>query len=210
MKVQIVAQFYALVAATGIIAQTPWEMGDIPHLESDGPFALRVKGQAVNSSIDGYLHTTLVQFTEDEMVLQYEPDSAPKADNSSYRFNFNYTGEVEFEGHQLGFFISDRTVGKPNYANLTGRAMSMQYRPVANVALPVLGVRLATVDYTGFDADNKAFLNYYTDDSYTVPNMPANVSFDRIYYNWAVCWQTYTATTGPFLSWIMNHDWRAP
>lgn len=56
MKIQIAAQLYALVAATRAVAQTPWEMGDIPHLESDGPFALRVKGQASNSSIDGKVH----------------------------------------------------------------------------------------------------------------------------------------------------------
>ncbi|KAI0544119.1 hypothetical protein F4679DRAFT_566086 [Xylaria curta] len=200
MKIRTAAQCWGFVAITGALAQGD----DIPDLITDGPFALRVKGLASNSSINGYLHTTDVfSYPESQLILHYDPSTAPVvADNSSYRFYFNYTGRMQTEGHELGFFVSDITVGEPNNLGLLGKAMSLQYRPNTNVALPAFGASAGTVDLTGFDQDNRAFLDYYTDDSLTVPNKPANVSVDVLYYNWALCWQTSYGVTGQTLSWV--------
>lgn len=171
----------------------------------------------------GYLHAVVAPaYPETQLVLHYDATSVPDiAANSSYRFYFNYTGNMQSEGNELGFFVSDITVGKPNSLGLLGKAMSLQYRPNTNVALPALGASSGTVDLTGFDKDHKAFLNYYSDDAISVPNQPANVSQDINYCkrrvmrayaekidsqcftdSWAICCQTYWAVFGPTLSWI--------
>ncbi|KAI0440370.1 hypothetical protein F4803DRAFT_563875 [Xylaria telfairii] len=202
MKIETIARFCGLVAATGALAQGD----DIPDLIADGPFALRVKGQGCNSSIDGYLHTTEVfAYPEPLLILHYDAASrgGSVADNSSYRFYFNYTGEMHSAaGHELGFFVSDITVGEPNGVGLLGKALALQYRPNTNVAMPAFGAAAAVVDLTGFDGRGKAFLDYYTDDALTVPHTPANVSLDVVYYNWALCWQTSYGVTGRTLSWV--------
>ncbi|KAI0399273.1 hypothetical protein F4802DRAFT_612451 [Xylaria palmicola] len=200
MKIQTAVGLCGLIAGTGVLAQRD---DDIPTLIADGPFALRVKGRACNSSIDGYLHAVSVYaYTGEERVLHYEALPAPVADNSSYQFYFNHTGRMQSRGHELGFLVSDLEDGEPNAVGLRGRAMSLQYRPNTNVALPVFGAAAGTVDLAGFDGDRRAFYDYYTDDAESVPGRPANVSRDINYYNWAVCWQTYNAVTGPSLSWI--------
>ncbi|KAI0186995.1 hypothetical protein EV127DRAFT_514056 [Xylaria flabelliformis] len=199
MKIQIAVQCWGFIAVTGALAQ-----GDnIPDLIADGPFALRVKGVASNSSIDGYLRTTDVfSYLEPHLILHYDRSTAPVADDSYYRFYFNYTGRVQTdgrvqtEGHEVGFFVSDTTVGEPNNLSLLGKAMSLQYRPNTTSTG-------AVVDLTDFDQDSRAFLDYYIDDSLTVVNKPANVSVDVFYYNWTLCWQTYYGITGQTLSWIM-------
>lgn len=131
----------------------------------------------------GYLHTVVApSYPEIQLVLHYDSKSVPDiADNSSYRFYFNYTGNMQSKGNELGFFVSDITVGEPNQVGLVGKAMSLQYRPNTNVALPVLGASSGTVDLTGFDKHYKAFLDYYTDDATSVPKQPANVSQDINY-----------------------------
>ncbi|KAJ8133191.1 hypothetical protein O1611_g431 [Lasiodiplodia mahajangana] len=199
MKTQTVLRFYGLLAATGALSQGD----DIPDLIADGPFALRVKGRACNSSIDGYLHTVdAPSYPEPSLLLHYDASPASIAENSSYRFYFNYTGRMESGDNELGFFVSDITVGEPNSVGLVGKAMSLQYRPNTNVAVPAFGVSASTVDLTGFDKEHKAFLDYYTDDATYAPNQPGNFSLDNNYYNWAICWQTYSAISGPTLSWI--------
>lgn len=198
MKV-LVASLYSLIAATGALAQGD----DLPTLIADGPFALRVKGRS-NSSIDGksrtvepsvhyvliisgYLRAVNVwSFTEPQAVLHYDPAPASVADNSSYRFYFNYTGNTQSaDGFELGFFVSDITVGEPNGVGLLGKAMSLQYRPNTNVAVNSLGAPATTVDYTGFGKDGRAFLDYYTDDANAVPEQPANVSLSINYCEFA-------------------------
>ncbi|KAI1111329.1 hypothetical protein F5Y14DRAFT_426113 [Nemania sp. NC0429] len=200
MNFWIAIQLYGLIVATVTVAQGD----DIPDLIADGPFALRVKGRAHKSPIDGYLHTVVAPaYLEAQLVLHYDATSVPDiADNSSYRFYFNYTGNMQSKGNELGFFVSDITVGEPNPLGLLGKAMSLQYKPNTNVALPVLGASAGTVDLTGFDRHHEAFLDYYSDDATSVPNQPANVSLDINYYSWAICWQTYWAVYGPTLSWI--------
>ncbi|KAI0868040.1 hypothetical protein GGS24DRAFT_483483 [Hypoxylon argillaceum] len=198
MQIQNIWRLYAFIAAIGALAQD----NDIPDLISDGPFALRVKGRGCNSSIDGYLYTVAPSYPQQQLFLSYNAGSAPVADNSSYRFYFNYTGRMESGDKELGFFVSDITVGEPNSVGLVGKAMSLEYRPNTNVALPVFGASASTVDLTGFDEDQKAFLNYYTDDMTYSANQPGNFSLDINYYNWAVCWQTYYAISGPALSWV--------
>ncbi|KAI0104002.1 hypothetical protein GGR51DRAFT_239401 [Nemania sp. FL0031] len=199
MKAQTAIRLCGLLAVTGALGQGD----DIPDLIADGPFALRVKGRSYNSSIDGYLRAVdAPSYPEPSLLLHYDSKSAPVADNSSYRFYFNYTGRMESGDNELGFFVSDITVGEPNSVGLMGKAMSLQYRPNTNVAVPALGVGASTVDLTGFDKEHKAFFNYYTDDATYVPNQPGNVSLDENYYNWAICWQTYYSISGPALSWI--------
>ncbi|KAI1122365.1 hypothetical protein F5Y10DRAFT_271148 [Nemania abortiva] len=197
MKIQSILSLLAVTA----VAQDD----DIPDLITDGPFALRVKGQARNSSVDGYLYAVAApSFPEVYLFLHYDAGSAPIADNSSYRFYFNYTGRMQTGTDELGFFVSDITIGEPNSVGLLGKAMSLQYRPNTNVAVPAFGVSTSTVDLTGFDKDYKVFLNYYTDDATYVPNQPGNFSLDINYYHWAICWQTYYSISGPTLSWIIT------
>lgn len=144
----------------------------------------------------GYLHTVEApSYPETQLILHYDARPVPDiADNSSYRFYFNYTGNMQSKGNELGFFVSDLTVGEPNQLGLVGKAMSLQYRPNTNVALPVLGASSSTVDLTGFDKHHKAFLNYYTDDATSVPNKPANVSQDINYCKRRIL-STYFGTT---------------
>ncbi|KAI1175639.1 hypothetical protein F4777DRAFT_578770 [Nemania sp. FL0916] len=200
MKTQTVLRLYALLAAASVVAQGD----DIPTLIADGPFVLQVKGRSENSSINGYLHAvTTPSYPNEQLVLHYDASSpAPVADNSSYRFYFNYTGRMQSGANELGFFVSDITVGEPNSYGLMGKAMALTYRPNTNVALPALGTGASVVDLTGFDGEGKAFLDYYTDDATYVHGQPANVSLDIDYYNWAICWQTSYSVSGPTLSWI--------
>lgn len=53
MKIWTAIHVYGLISATVAIAQGD----DIPDLIADGPFALRVKGRAHNSRLDGETHT---------------------------------------------------------------------------------------------------------------------------------------------------------
>lgn len=129
----------------------------------------------------GYLYTVAPSYPQQQLFLSYNAGSAPVADNSSYRFYFNYTGRMESGDKELGFFVSDITVGEPNSVGLVGKAMSLEYRPNTNVALPVFGASASTVDLTGFDEDQKAFLNYYTDDMTYSANQPGNFSLDINY-----------------------------
>ncbi|KAI0857436.1 hypothetical protein F4860DRAFT_506072 [Xylaria cubensis] len=137
MKIQIAVQCWGFIAVIGALAQDD----NIPDLITDGPFALRP-----------------------HLILHYDPSTAPVADDSYYRFYFNYTGRVQTEGHEVGL---------PCPCNI-------------NVALPALGASTgAVVDLT--DQGNRAFLDCCIDDSLTVANKPANVSVDVLYYNWALC-----------------------
>jgi hypothetical protein len=104
------------------------------------------------------------------MVLQYEAGDAPIADNSSYSFFFNYTGEMKSEDIQLGFFITDPKTdkGPPSPYGIRGKPLTIQYQLRTNVALAVLGANTA-VD-TGFDAYNRSFLSDGLDDSNWVPD----------------------------------------
>lgn len=52
MKIWTATQLYGLIVAAVTVAQGD----DIPDLIADGPFALRVKGQARHSRIDGKTH----------------------------------------------------------------------------------------------------------------------------------------------------------
>lgn len=126
-------------------------------------------------------------YPEPLLILHYDASPASVADNSSYRFYFNYTGNTQStSGNELGFFVSDITVGEPNGVGLLGKAMALQYRPNTNVAMPAFGASAATVDYTGFDENKKAFLDYYTDDALAVPDKPANVSLDVLYCKFGI------------------------
>ncbi|KAI3326171.1 hypothetical protein HD806DRAFT_489552 [Xylariaceae sp. AK1471] len=199
MKIQAPKLIFGLVAATLTTAQRGPDPGDIPDFHSDGPFALRVKGQALNSSIEGYVSAAP---TGGLLFLQYEAGNAPMADNSSYRFFFNYTGDMKTDDNiELGFFITDPEAddSPPNPYGLRGQALTFQYELRSNVALAVLGAGTAVV--LGSDADNKTFLSDGLDDSNWVPNQLPR-SGDYSFYNWAVCWQLFNYAYAPALSWV--------
>ncbi|KAI0530426.1 hypothetical protein GGR58DRAFT_518478 [Xylaria digitata] len=170
---------YGLMAAAISTAQVTGDPDGINDFKSDGPFTLQVKGQALNSS--------------------YEPGNCPKADNSSFRFYFNYTGEMKSHETDIGFFVTDYTVEETNEFGLKGKAVSLQFDLNTNIGLPVMGI--ATAVLTGFNAENKTFLTHYMDDSTAAPGKRPPYK-DYEYYNWAVCWQAFSNVYAPILSWV--------
>ncbi|RWA03309.1 hypothetical protein EKO27_g11796 [Xylaria grammica] len=188
---------YGLVMAGITMAQVRGDPDGINDFLSDGPFALHVKGQAQNGSIDGYLHT--VHTYGVQSLLLYERLSCPKADDSSYRYYFNYTGEMKSNDVDIGFFVSDYTVEETNAFGLKGQAVSLQFDLNTNLAVPVMGIDTAVL--AGFNAENKTFLTHYMDDSTTVAGERPPYK-DYEYYNWAVCWQAISNVVAPVLSWV--------
>ncbi|KAI0965289.1 hypothetical protein F4678DRAFT_467629 [Xylaria arbuscula] len=167
MRVQAAATLlYSIVMATVTTAQVTGDPDGINKFKSDGPFAFHVKGKASNSSINGYVNTLPTFGTE--WLLQYEPGNCPKADNSSYRFYFNYTGEMKSQGAEAGFFVTDYTVEETNKFGLKGRAVSLFLDLNTNIALPIMGTDTAAL--AGFNTENKTFLTHYMDDSTAAPN----------------------------------------
>ncbi|KAI8635445.1 hypothetical protein F5Y19DRAFT_11737 [Xylariaceae sp. FL1651] len=200
MKIKASQLMYGLVAAAPVVAQSTADPGDQFDFLSDGPFALRVKGKAVNSSIDGYIRAAP---SASFLLPQYEAGSPPLADNSSYRFYFNYTGQQMTDDNvDIGFLITDPQAddSPPNPYGLRGKPLTLQYAYRTNVALAVLGANSAVTN--GFDAENKVFLSDGLDDSNWVPNQLPK-SGDYHFYNWAVCWQLLTYDYAPALSWVM-------
>ncbi|KAI0453882.1 hypothetical protein F5B21DRAFT_270392 [Xylaria acuta] len=198
MKVQAATTFLCgLLMASVATAQVTGDPDGINDFLSDGPFALHVKGQRGNSSIDGYL-STLPTFST-QWLLQYEAGKCPKADNSSYRFYFNYTGRMKSQDTDAGFFVTDYTEADTNAFGFKGKAMSLQFDLNTNVGLPILGIGTAAL--SGFNADKKAFLTHFMDDSNYVPSHRP-VAQDYRYYNWAVCWQPFANVYSPVLSWV--------
>ncbi|KAI0902813.1 hypothetical protein F4823DRAFT_569335 [Ustulina deusta] len=198
MKVQATATFlYGLGAVVVTTAQVAGDPDGINHFKSNGPFALHVKGHALNSSVDGYV-STLPTF-ETQWLLQYEPGKCPQPDNSSYRFYFNYTGEMKSQDAEAGFFVTDYTVEETNKFGFKGKAVSLQYDLNTNVGLVVMGTGTAAL--AGFNAENKTFLTHVMDDSTAVPG-ERPVYKDYRYYHWAVCWQAFSNVYAPILSWV--------
>ncbi|GAP90213.1 putative cell wall protein RHD3 [Rosellinia necatrix] len=178
------------------------------QLLQEGPFALRVKGQARNSSIDGFLHTVDLGPALIQKPIQYEPISAPPAGNETYEFWFNYTGFSQSRGYDVGFFLTDPTLETVADSGFYGRAMSMLYSAGSNVAFPVVGAGAAIG--TGVDSDNKTFVNIYFDDSTYVPNEPPVVGDGYDFYNWAICWQFFGRVYMPSLSWLTYGPYHNP
>ncbi|KAI0532474.1 hypothetical protein GGR58DRAFT_179190 [Xylaria digitata] len=170
------------------------------NLHQDGPFALRVKGQVQNSSIDGYLHTVDVGPVLVQKPIQYEPTSSPPAGNASYEFYFNYTGFSQSAGYEVGFFLTDPTVESVADSGFYGKAMSLQYSAGSNVAFALVGAGSAIA--TGFASDNTTFINIYFDDSSFVPDESPRLDQSFNFYNWAVCWQFFGRVYMPSLSWL--------
>ncbi|KAH8166943.1 hypothetical protein CIB48_g1282 [Xylaria polymorpha] len=198
MKVQAATTFLSgLLTASVVTAQITGDPDGINDFLSDGPFALHVKGQGGNSTIDGYI-STLPTFST-QWLLQYEAGNCLKADNSSYRFYFNYTGQMKSQDTDTGFFVTDYVEADTNPFGFKGKAMSLRFDLNTNVGLPILGVGTAAL--SGFTADNKAFLTNYIDDSNYVPSHRPEAQ-DYRYYNWAVCWQPFSNVYAPVLSWV--------
>ncbi|KAI0913150.1 hypothetical protein F4823DRAFT_622516 [Ustulina deusta] len=169
-------------------------------LYQDGPFALRIKGQAKNSSIDGYLHTVDLGSILIQKPIQYEPILSPPFGNVSYEFYFNYTGHSQSDRHEVGFFVTDPTYENPVELGVYGKAMSLQYSAGSNVAFPLVGAGSAIP--TTFNKDDKVLINLYFNDSTFVPKEPPRLDQSFNYYNWAVCWQFFGNVYIPALSWV--------
>ncbi|KAI0860903.1 hypothetical protein F4860DRAFT_478115 [Xylaria cubensis] len=198
MKVQATTIFICGLLSASVAMAQGGPGGNNDFL-SDGPFAFHVKGKGGNSSIDGYLTTLPTLATE--WLLQYEAGRYPKADNSSYRFYFNYTGRMQSQGDEAGFFVTDYVGASTNPVGLKGKAMSLRFDFNTNVGLALLGAGTAAL--SGFNADTKAFLAHYMDDSTYVPGHgPATQDYIYQYQNWAVCWQPLANVYAPVLSWV--------
>ncbi|KAI0105087.1 hypothetical protein GGR51DRAFT_560691 [Nemania sp. FL0031] len=169
------------------------------NLTQEGPFALRVKGQARNSTINGYLHTVDVGPILTEKPIQYEAISSPPAGNLTYEFYFNYTGFSESNGNTVGLVISDATLESNAGSGFYGRPMSLQFSAASNIAYALTGAGSASS--IGFNQENKAFINTYFDDSTYVPGEPPSPG-DFDLYSWAICWQFFARVYMPSLSWV--------
>ncbi|KAI1275960.1 hypothetical protein F5Y07DRAFT_408591 [Xylaria sp. FL0933] len=169
------------------------------ELKQEGPFALQVKGQASNSSIDGYLSWYSLPGLTAPTFISYEPLSHPTVGNSSFEWYFNYTGFTQYRGHEVGFLLVNPTVNTTTPSPYHGQPLEITYISNSNVGIAILG-NGGYFD-AGFDASNKIFSVGEFDDSAYVPGVPPEYNGDLGYYNWAICWQlsgTYRQT----LSWI--------
>ncbi|KAI0468908.1 hypothetical protein F4859DRAFT_524081 [Xylaria cf. heliscus] len=189
------SQLSTVLLGLGIAA-----MATAQNLHQDGPFALRVKGQASNSTIDGYLHIVDVGPVLVQKPIQYEPISSPPVGNETYQFYFNYTGFSQSQGNEIGFFLSDPTTESVAGSGSYGRAMSLQFSAGSNVAFALTGNGAATP--LGFDKENKTFINMYFDDSTYVPGEYPSLDGSFDWSNWAICWQFFGRVYMPSLSWI--------
>ncbi|KAI8952149.1 hypothetical protein F4801DRAFT_577784 [Xylaria longipes] len=170
------------------------------NLHQEGPFALRVKGQARNSSIDGFLHTVDVGPVLIQKPIQYEAITSPPAGNLTYEFYFNYTGYSQSNGNEVGFFLSDPTIESVAASGFYGRPMSLQFSAGSNVAFALTGAGAASS--VGVDQNNKTFFNAYYDDSTFVPGQAPIQGTSYDWYNWAICWQFFGRVYMPSLSWV--------
>ncbi|KAI0204092.1 hypothetical protein F4808DRAFT_368511 [Astrocystis sublimbata] len=192
MKFQVANALTGLCFAATATAQDIYQYG---------PFALRVKGQAKNSSINGYVFPLKVGVVA-EMPLKYEPLSSPPMGNSSFEFYFNYTGG-SVEDNSIGWFISDHLAPSNKDATFLGKATSLRYNSVgSNVGQPLVGAGSTTS--VGFDKDNKTFVREYVNDSTFVPGRTPDMSDSQDLYGWAVCWTNFLFWYGQSLNWITN------
>ncbi|KAI0118334.1 hypothetical protein GGR51DRAFT_499114 [Nemania sp. FL0031] len=174
---KVTAALFGLLAAMGALAQ----IDDYPPLKSEGPYAIHVKGQSSNSSIDGYLYAVHEFETDHDpdagvSVLHYDPISAPLAGNSSYRFYLNNSADAfTDDDSDFGFLVTDITAS--NATNLyKGKAMFWTYFADTNVALLELGsgANPYNVNFLSFGKDGKAFVFSQHDDSTAVVGKPGS------------------------------------
>ncbi|KAI0198262.1 hypothetical protein F4808DRAFT_262941 [Astrocystis sublimbata] len=193
MKIQIAAPLCGLLAATGALAQV---------LNSEGPFNLRVKGKASNSTIDGYLYVSHIEgYTNARTILYYDPAGAPAVDDTSYHVYFNWSSTIPPGPPWLGFLVGE--IDRENSNNSrNGRALVIEPNTVSNVAVPRFGADCDAVDLGGFDDEDHFYLTSLYDDTAVVANERPDLSVYHMYDNWAVCWQFWTSATQWSLAWI--------
>ncbi|KAJ2996691.1 hypothetical protein NUW58_g890 [Xylaria curta] len=192
MKIQFPTILLGLSAARAVSAQ-------ITEIHQEGPFALRVKGQAPNSSINGYFTWYNLKGVSAPSFISYEPLSYPMIGNSSFEWYFNYTGLIQYRGHEVGYLLANPTANTTTPSPYRGQPLDLSYKPNSNVGIALLGIGGAFD--AGFDADNKTFSTSEFDDATYLPGVPPEYSEDLGYYRWAVCWELsgYYRQT---LSWI--------
>ncbi|KAK5628350.1 hypothetical protein RRF57_004065 [Xylaria bambusicola] len=170
----------------------------------DGPFALHVKGQAKNSSIDGKIYLSLyssaANLFEGELTItpiigyvhfvdlgrffpiepiQYEPMATPPVGNITYEFYFNYTEAMATDEQVLGWLVTDSTYANPlDPGGAFGKAMSLHSTADSNVAFGVIGA--GTAAFLTFDSGNKTFISLDFTDSAFVPNVRPTIGKERV------------------------------
>ncbi|KAI0521377.1 hypothetical protein F5B22DRAFT_596658 [Xylaria bambusicola] len=191
MRLRLSTFLSGLSAICAVSAQT--------QLQQEGPFALQVKGKACNSSIDGYLKLYNLPGSTAPTFISYEPTAHPTVSDPSYQWYFNYTGFIQYRGHEVGFLLANPTLNTTTPSPYRGQVLDITYMSNSNVGVPVLGV--GGYFDIGFDDDNKSFSVREFDDSKFVPGEQPEYSDDYGYYHWAVCWQ-FSGTYAQTLSWI--------
>ncbi|KAI0525947.1 hypothetical protein F5B22DRAFT_588436 [Xylaria bambusicola] len=194
------SQFGHALLGLGITAISTVTAYDILQ---DGPFALHVKGQAENSSVDGYLHFVDLPDTFPMVPLQYEPMSTPPVGNETYEFYLNYTAYMVTDEQVRGWLVTDLThINRDPRAGF-GKAMSLHFTADSNVGFGLLGAGFAS--FLGFDSSNNISLSIDFTDAAFVPNVEPTIPEEPInVYNWAVCWQYVNNRYIPALSWITH------
>ncbi|KAI0530068.1 hypothetical protein GGR58DRAFT_494756 [Xylaria digitata] len=192
MKFRFPTFALGLGTASAVFAQ-------VTELHQDGPFALRVKGQAANSSIDGYLRWYNLPLLPAPTFINYEPIAYPVIGDPTYEWYFNYTGLVQYKSHEVGFLLANRTANTTTPSPYHGQPLDITYMSNSNVGAALLG-NGAAFD-AGFDADSRVFSTREFDDSTYVPGVPPEYTEELGYYHWAICWQL-SGTYNQTLSWI--------
>ncbi|KAI0505904.1 hypothetical protein F5B22DRAFT_660946 [Xylaria bambusicola] len=193
-------QFRFSTALLGLVSATAVS-GQFQELQQEGPFALKVKGQASNSSINGYLKWYNLGGLTNPTFISYEPNAYPTVSDSSYQWYFNYTGFVQYREHEVGFLVVNPTANTTTPSPYRGQVMDMTYQSNSNVGVPLLGLGTNSYFDVGFDDDNKAFNTKEFDDGAYVPGVQPEYDDDLGYYHWAVCWQ-FSGMYQQTLSWI--------
>ncbi|RWA11129.1 hypothetical protein EKO27_g3957 [Xylaria grammica] len=172
----------------------------VTELYQEGPFALRVKGQASNSSIDGYLSWYNLEGLPAPTFISYTAGSYPIVD-PKYEWYFNYTGFVQYRGNEVGILLANPGANTTTPSPYHGQVINLEYQTNSNVAIALLGSG-GYMDI-GFDGDEKAFNAGQFDDSTYVPGEDPEYSEDLAYYHWAICWQ-FSGKYKPTLSWVTS------
>ncbi|KAK8074118.1 hypothetical protein PG994_005017 [Apiospora phragmitis] len=191
MKFSLSASLLAL-AASAVQAQAPQNQ--------TGPFFLHITGKD-NKTIDGYGGACHAGAALEGLCFDNGP--APSGDHVNYgSFFFNYTGNQNMDSAEVGFLSWNLQLAPGSDPAFVPSAMTFTYSSTSNVAQPLFGASSnAGGQSVGFDKDGKMFVYGYQDDSTFEPNVPPKPSQPKAYYNWFVCWQSFTAYYYPSVAW---------
>ncbi|KAK6856630.1 hypothetical protein PG995_006817 [Apiospora arundinis] len=184
MKFSVSASILAL-AASAVHAQAPQNQ--------TGPFFLHITGKD-NKTIDGYGGACHAGAAIEGLCFDNGP--RPDGDHLNYAsFYFNYTGDQDVDGSEVGVLSWNLQLASGSDPAFVPSPMSFTFPTTSNVAQPMFGTSSSTGGQpVGFDKDGKLFAYGYLDDSTFQPGVPPNPSSQaKAYYNWFVCWQSFSA-----------------